>query len=281
VKPDDIFVASPLLQDLDQARRGDASAALRAGYRYFTGLAGVRDADKARTYFQQAAAVFPAGGAWLAFLDVARGTRGGKPAVYEPGLKMLEHIASIGDSVGQTLLGRALQFGLAGHSPNRDAARKLYSAASPHFALAKTHLATLLLKDGDHTSAVALLKQAADAGETNAMKRLARLSMTKRQFPERNIAEAKRWLRLASERGDPWASYRLAALYRRLVTSPSSPGARPDHARRAFELIHRSAQANYRVAQLAMGLAYARGKLVPTKPELAQFWFMKASKVRA
>ena len=121
------------------------------------------------------------------------------------------------DPVGRTLLGKGLERGIIGDSPDSRAASVLYASAAPQFALAKTYLGEVLLKAGQHERAFALFKAASDAGEASAMTRLAALTKRRRRNVAHNSTAARRLLRAAAERGNNVATWRLGLQYRDAV----------------------------------------------------------------
>jgi TPR repeat protein len=257
MSPNDIFLTSAIEEDLVNGTRGDVSAAIRAGYRYLTGSAGRIDVGQARRYFQSACSRSLTAAAWLGWVD-AHFRR--DKTLARQGVARLQQAASAGDPVGQTLLGRVVERGWAGVRADQDAAKALYTAAAPRFALAKTYLAQIL-RSQDPKAAISLFQDAAAAGEVTAMNDLADLYLRKATEPKR-FWEAKRLLRSAADRRDPVALFRLGGL------SQDAP-------RRAFHYIHRSAQLGYHPALAATGLAYARGVGIPRNPKAARFWMGK------
>ena len=269
-KPDDLFAATSLVGDLQRARRGELTATLRVGFAYYTGMAGIRDIPRARAYFVVASRSSAAGCAWLGYLDAAAHIKPGAAARRSDSFKGLVEAAQAGDPVGQTLLGRVYERGLAGYKPRPDKAQPLYVAAAPDFALAKTCWGRLLVKAGAYDKARLLFEQAAAVGETTGMIALADLD-SRMKGPKPRVSEMKRWLRKAGKKGDAVALYLYGIQYQK---GTLGFGANPQ---RALKLLHQSARRGYKPAQDALATAYANGLGVTASAGSARFWARKAS----
>lgn len=270
-RPDDLFAAKSLIGDLQRARHGDLAATLRAGFAYYTGMGGRLDIARARSYFLVASQGSVAGSAWLGYVDAATDGKPGRAARRSASFQGLVKAAEAGDPVGQTLLGRVYERGLAGYRRKPDKAQALYEAAAPNFALAKTYLGRLLLKGGASKQAIALFKDAAKAGETTAMISLADL-YSRMKRPAAKIPEMKRRLRAAAKKGDSEALYLLGMQYLQGATGFRA------NPQRALKLLHKSATRGHKRAQNALATAYANGAGgAASAPQLAQFWARKAS----
>ena len=269
-RPDDLFAAKSLIGDLQRARHGDLASALRVGFAYYTGMGGKLDILRARSYFLVASQSSLAGSAWLGYLDAAAHLKSAAAARRSRSFQGLVSAAEAGDPLGQTLLGRVYERGLAGYRRRPDRAQRLYEAAAPNFALAKTYLGRSLLKAGKSKWAIALFEDAAKAGETTAMISLADLySRLKRPAPK--IPEIKRRLRAASKKGDPVALYLLGMQY---LQGTHGFEANPQ---RALKLLHKSATRGNKRAQDALTIAYENGAGGAASAQLARFWARKAS----
>jgi hypothetical protein len=268
MKPDDLFVPLVLEQDVAGANRGDVASALRLGYGYLTGSAGVIDLARARLNFGLAAPRSSAASAWLGYLDA---TLGSDPETNQRGIGRLQQAVDLGDPVGQTLMGRIYEKGRGGCRKDRQAAAALYTAASAEFALAKTFLGQMLLGRGNFRDAIRLFKDASAAGEVGSMVSLASLYLRER-LKKPNIIGAKRLLRAAVARNDRVALFRLGVIYRDGIGG-SAPGA--DH--RAFNLFHRSARLGYRPACTATARCYALGSGAPRSEKAARFWWGRSA----
>ena len=73
MKPNELFSPTDISQEAARAASGDADAALRAGFGYFTGSAGMMNMPKSRKYFGLPADKSPAAFACLGFLDPSAG----------------------------------------------------------------------------------------------------------------------------------------------------------------------------------------------------------------
>jgi TPR repeat protein len=268
--PNDLFAVTSLAQDSEQARRGDIAATVRVGFRYYTGMAGRVDIGRARSYFMVVSRKSLAASAWLGYLEVATRKTPGLVARRSTTFQGLVSAAIAGDPVGQTLLGRVYERGLAGYRPRPKNAKVLYAAAAPNFALAKTYLGRLLVKDGAYQEAIALFEDAVAAGETTAMIALADLYSRRKRSPMK-VAEVKRLLRMAGERRDRVALYLLGVQYQQ-----GTRGFKADP-QRALKLLHQSATKGYKPAQTALASAYANGAGGAAAAGLARFWARKAS----
>ena len=266
MNPDDVFASTSLAADVALAITGDTGATVRVGYRYLTGSAGVIDIVEARRYFGLVAARCRGASAWLAYIDIRQTD---DERLLRGGVDQLQNTAAAGNAMGQTLLGRVYERGLGGCHADPAQAVTLYRAAAPRFSLAKTYLGQALRNAHKHREAIALFEEAAVAGETNAMLELAVLHVRSRGGRPQ-IVEAKRLLRMASERGGRLAQYRLAAMYRDGIG-----GASAGAPHRAFNLFHLSARLGYRPAQVALAAAYASGAGVAANPRLAACWLEK------
>src|SRR5215472_12684900 len=136
MRPDDLFAVSTAAQDLAQAAQGDPVATTRVGYRYITGSGGAVDSGKARRYFQAASSSNPIATAWVQYIDFrsCRSTQITRAAAFQA----LQAAANATEPVAQTLLGTVYFWGLRNTVRDVPRAKSLYSAASSHFALAKT-----------------------------------------------------------------------------------------------------------------------------------------------
>lgn len=265
----DMFVSTVFEQDKDRADQGDDTASTRVGYRYFVGGAGqVPNWERARYYFRAAAPTSPAASAWLAFTNLIDRNLRSTPAFRKENLQRLTELADVGDPVGQTLLGMVYERGRGGTTADPVAAKALYQAAFPQFALAGTRLGEMLLREGDPNAAIALFKEAANAGETAAMSDLADL-LGRRLRPPKPVMEVKRLLRRAAQRGNARATYRLGVLYLRAGAKGRSRG---------IKLLERSAKIGYQRAQAALGICYQRGMGVARNDLKAQYWLALGSK---
>ena len=194
--PDDLFATSSVAGDLERARKGDLASTMRLGFAYYTGLGGVVDIPRARSYFLVASHASPAGAAWLGYVDATIHNQGGASVRKRASFKGLMSAVQAGDPVAQTLLGRIYERGLAGYKARPDKAKPLYVSASSQFALAKTYWGRLLVKSGQCTQALGLFQQAAQAGETTAMIAIADL-FSRLKHPAKMSAAMNRWLRKA------------------------------------------------------------------------------------
>jgi TPR repeat protein len=268
-KPDDLFAATSLAGDMERARQGDLASTLRVGFAYYTGMAGIVDIPRARSYFLVASQSSLAAAAWLGYLDAAARIKPGAAARSSASFRGLVKAAKAGDPVGMTLLGRVYERGLAGYKPRPDKAQPLYAAAAPNFALAKTRWGKLLLNAGNYAQAISLFQEAASAGETIGMISLADL-YSRMKHPAK-VAELKLRLRKAGEKGDS------VALYLNGVQAQQGKSGFQANPQRALKLLHRSATTGQKSAQNALATAYAGGVGAAASVELAQFWARKAS----
>jgi TPR repeat protein len=268
-RPDDLFAATSLAGDMQRARKGDLASTLRLGFGFYSGLAGVVDIARARSFFLVASHGSTAGAAWLGYLDAVR-IKPGAAVRTRPSFAELVNASNAGDPLAMTLLGRVYERGLAGYKQRPDMALPLYVAAAPNFALAKACWGRILLKSGKTQQAIALFKAAASTGETTSMISLANLYSTMKR-PAAKTAEMKRWLRTASLRGDRVALHLLGTHYQSgtlgLTANP----------KRAVALLHRSAVIGHKAAQNALAAACTAGAGVTPSATRAQFWSRKAS----
>jgi TPR repeat protein len=271
-RPDDLFAPTAIAGDLERARRGDAAATIRAGFKYYTGMAGHEDIRRARSYFLAASRVSPAGAAWLGYLDVCIHNGGGAALRKRASFQKLMSAAQAGDPVAQTLLGRVYERGLAGYRPRPDKAQALYIAAAPQFSLAKTYWGRLLVKQKQYPQALGLFQEAAKAGDTTAMIAIADLYSRGSKQPAKMVSPIKRWLRLAGQRGDRTALYILGTQYQK-----GSPGF-PANRKRALSFLRAAAVRGHKPAQLAVSAAFAAGAGGGANAAaIARFWARKAS----
>jgi TPR repeat protein len=270
-RPDDLFAGTSLVGDLQRARGGDVAATIRAGFKYYTGMAGREDIRRARSYFLAASRVSPAGAAWLGYLDVRIHNGGGAALRKRASFQKLVSAAQAGDPVAQTLLGRVYERGLAGYRPRPDKAQPLYVSAAPKFSLAKTYLGRLLVKQKQYPQAMTLFQEAAKAGDTTAMIAIADLYSRGKQ-PAKMASPIKRWLRLAGQRGDRTALYILGTQYQK-----GSPGFPADR-KRALSFLRSAAVRGHKPAQLALSAAFAAGDGGGSNAaSIARYWARKAS----
>lgn len=265
MKPDDLFLVTALIEDQAGAQRGDVTSTVRLGYRYFTGSAGVADSKRAYSYFQSTEAVSPIAAAFRAHLD----TRSSSDSVKKQATQRLQALSQSGDPIGQTLLGRAYEFGRGGLTASRGLAKQFYTSASPQFALAKTYLGQVLLQDGSGVkSALPLLVDASAAGETIAMYTLAAIYLGQLKDPKW-VPQARRLLNTAAGRGDAVAMCRLGSLYAQPM------GGAPATSHLGFHLLRRSALVGYPPARTATGIAYANGDGIKVNQKAAAYWLSK------
>jgi TPR repeat protein len=268
-RPDDLFAGTSIAGDLRRARGGDVAATIRVGFKYYTGMAGHEDIRRARSYFLTASRVSPAGAAWLGYVDLGIHNGGGAALRKRASFQGLMNAAQTGDPVAQTLLGRVYERGLAGYRPRPDKAQPLYIAAAPQFALAKTCLGKLLLKQKQYKQALGLFQDAARAGDTTAMIAIADLYSRGKQ-PSMMASPIRRWLRLAGQRGDRTALYILGNQYQK-----GSPGF-PANRQKALSFLHAAAVRGHKPAQLAVSTAVASAGGA-NAAAIARFWARKGS----
>jgi TPR repeat protein len=267
-QPDQLFAPISLSQESALARQGDLAATIRVGFAYFTGTAGRVDVERARSYFLVASRKSSAASALLGYLDAAARRIPGAKLRNSSSFRGLLNASTARDPVAMTLLGQVYEQGLAGYRPKPDKAKDLYTAAAPDFALAKTYLGMMLLKERAYKDAIALFEAAAAAGETTAIIALADLYSRGGQM---DLPKAKRMLRTAAERRDRRALYLLGLQYQN--------GTRgfPRDLPRGLRFLHQSASLGYQRAQAALADAYANGAGGAASAELARFWARKAS----
>lgn len=270
-KPNDLFAAKSINGDWQRAQHGDLAATIRMGFAYYTGMAGMVDIPRARSYFLVASHAAPAAAAWLGYLDAAAHVKPGAAVRNWKSFQGLVSASAAGDPVAMTLLGRVYERGLAGYKPRPDKALPLYISAAPDFALAKTYWGRLLLKSGGNQQAISLFQDAAKAGETTAMISLADLYSRMKSPAARKTGQLKQWLRKASKQGDPVALYLLGVQYQRGTLGFTA------NPQRGLSLLHQSASLGNNQAQNALATAYANGAGGASSAQLARFWARKAS----
>jgi TPR repeat protein len=248
-RPDDLFAPTAIAGDLERARGGDLASTIRAGFKYYSGMAGHMDVLRARSYFLVASHVSPAGAAWLGYVDVCIHHGSGAAVRKRASFKGLVSAAQAGDPVAQTLLGRVYERGLAGYKPRPDKAQQLYVSAAPQFSLAKTFWGKLLVNQQQYTQALELFQAAAKAGDTAAIADL----HSRSKHPDKMASQMNRWLRLAGERGDRTALYLHGVQHQK-----GSPGFSADP-KRGLSLLHSAAVRGHQQAQLAVSDAWAKG----------------------
>lgn len=264
--PNDLFLSSSPKDDLARAAKGDISSTIRAGYRYLTGLAGGIDREKARACLRPVANASPAVPALLAYIDAVDRKIQSDSTLKADAMQTLKRAADAGEPVAQTLLGRLYERKGGGTMLQVAAARELYVAAAPRFALAATYLARMHMGARQREDAIALLEPAAAVGETYGMVDLAFLHIRDRREMTR-VVKAKRLLRSAAELGDPRASYQLAVQYYR----DGLKGVLGAHGR-AFRLFGLAASTGYPPAEAAVGLCFLNGIAVPKDSQRAEYW---------
>ena len=207
--PNDIFAATNLQQDIANATYGnDLTAAVRTGYRFFTGLAGKRDVNQARFYFGLGAQGSTATSPWIQYLSFWDSALHGV-ALPSGTFGALVSLANTGDPIAQTLLGRVQELGWSGSGTNVSAAKAAYLAVGSEFALAQTLLGEMSLRAGDINGAQLLFQQASTKSDTRAMVNLALIYACKSR-----VLEAKQLLNAAVLQNNCRAMYRLGLLYR-------------------------------------------------------------------
>jgi TPR repeat protein len=272
MNPNDLYATSTLSQDLTLAGQGNTDSALRTGFRYFTGAAGTINVANARQQFALAAAKTPAASAFLGYLDLIYNP---SSAFKAAGAGRMTSAAGAGDAIAQTLLGRMYHTGCSQFPQSSQKAQALYSATAGSFALAQAYLGALTLSSSRLNQAMALFKAASAAGEVLGDVLLADYYLKKAGRPE--IMEATRLLTSAAGKGNHFAMYRLAQVYRDGVG-----GAPPSANRLSFNLFHKAAKMGYRPAQIQVSACYAAGRGIGRDGRLAVFWLkMSQSKGRS
>ncbi len=255
--PNDIFAATNLQQDIANATYGnDLTAAVRTGYRFFTGLAGKRDVNQARFYFGLGAQGSTATSPWIQYLSFWDSALHGV-ALPSGTFGALVSLANTGDPIAQTLLGRVQEVGWSGSGTNVSAAKAAYLAVGSEFALAQTLLGEMSLRAGDINGAQLLFQQASTKSDTRAMVNLALIYACKSR-----VLEAKQLLNAAVLQNNCRAMYRLGLLYRVGV------GGAPPNLELAVGLFGRAAKMGYPFAMALVGNGYAK-RIVRRRVELA------------
>jgi len=265
--PNDVFGNTyTVAQNAAMAASGDASAAIRAGYAYLTGSAGVIDANQAATYFAQAGPNSRPATAWLGYTYATSPAFATKQSA---GVSMVTGAANAGDPVGMTLLGRLYSTG-AGVPKDVNTAMSWYNKAGSQFALAQTYLAELYLVDpGKVPAAVTLLQNAATQGEPLSINHLA-VMYIRGQGVGKDIQQAGNWIQRGVQASSYVAYYFRGLQYARGFGVPRSP-------QTAFSYFVRSAAVGYIPAEAAVGVCYASGFGVQKNLTLAKQWLSQVA----
>jgi len=204
----DIFAMSLLQQDVSRASEGNILATVRTGYRYYTGLAGKRDLDLARSYFVLGAQGVEDASPWIHFMNLQAASLNSKP-VPKSSFDNLSSLADTGDVIAVTLLGRAQERGYDGGDRDIAAAKAAYLSVGPQFALAQTFLGEIYVRHNHLDKAEPLFQLAAEKNETRAIVDLAQIYVHRLR-----AVAAKQLLKAAVVQNNFRAMYRLALLYR-------------------------------------------------------------------
>jgi TPR repeat protein len=125
------------------------------------------------------------------------------------------------------------------------------------------------LREGD-TSALAMLRSSADAGNAESQFQLGRAYSFGAPGLPRDDAVAAQWVEKAAQKGHPEAQNNMGYLY-------SVGFGVPKDGEKAMSWWHRSAEAQFTPAQLNLGLAFLDGKLVAKDDTKAFLWVSRAA----
>lgn len=209
MNPNNIFALSLLQRDISLAAQGDILAAVRAGYRHYSGLAGKRDLNLARHYFVLGARGVADNSPWIHFMNIQVAAFNEAP-LPEGSFEKLSSLANNGDVIAMTLLGRVKERGYDRAGRNIAAAKAAYLAVGSQFVLAETFLGGIYVRRNHLKIAKQHFLHAWKCNETKATVGLALIYVH-----EHRPVEAKKLLIEAVFQNNCQAMYRLAQLYQR------------------------------------------------------------------
>lgn len=129
----------------------------------------------------------------------------------------------------------------------------------------------------DYTKAVQWYKHAANLGEGPAMFKLGMINLRGLLEQPRNIPEAVKWLKQASEKANedhPHALHELGILHE----NSENPGALPKDDTKALQLFTQGAKLGYRASQFKLGHAWEYGALgCPIDARNSIIWYTRAA----
>lgn len=167
---------------------------------------------------------------------------------YAPALSEFAYLLDEGNPVAAYYMGRMYHLG-QGVPQNLNMAKNLYeSAASAYYFPAMTHLAKILLEEGQYEAALPFLKQSALTGDMSSVFELAELYMNG-DFVERNPQKAFDFYKMSALGGNMKAQYQIGKMYLEGRGTPQ------DYAS-AVKWLSRSAGQGYLLAQMDLAELY-------------------------